>query len=232
MKIYKRFLASFVFTFLVINSSFCQEVNWPSRIRVGFFYDRAENSYHIFEETNYGSYAVVKPHSAVNWGITGSYLVNTNLTIQTGAGLGDYGYDMEYSGASYPKGLYNCKVSYLDVPLQVLYILNPQNKIQLITSAGFCFGFFLYKNFPYYSTGHVQINNKYFDDFDQYAKALYGLTLGGGIRYNSSKRVSLTCQATGKKVINKNTYAYDSWDNEWTHFSSVGFKITLEYNLR
>jgi hypothetical protein len=232
MNFLKLFLS---FLVLLILNSVAHGQDSPrksSRWSIGFVYNRAQNTYNIFEETKYGNFAVVKSHTAHNFGLNSSYQLSNHFSFRAGVGLGDYGYDMEYSGGGFDKGLYKYDVSYLDIPVDLCYVLNPSGTIQFIISTGFSPSFFLYKHYPYYATGHVQIKNKYFDNFDLYSKVLFGLNAGMGVKYNYSRKVSLAILPFGKIVLNKNTFSSIPGDNEWTHFSSIGFRIDLAYKFQ
>jgi hypothetical protein len=234
MKLYHLFFITLLVSLVFPNELFGQTQKQDSRFTIGAFYNPSENTYTIYGKTNYGSDAIVKSHTGHNYGILSSYKLTKILNIQSGVGLSDFGYEMEYSGPYYPKGLYRYNVGYVEVPLEFrMIVTSPTKRLKLIGAIG---GFiaFLTKNKggnPEYLSGTTQIDLKNLDNFDLYAPILGGLNIGAALSYSYSDKINFEFQPTIKVFFNRNTYSYVSGVNEWTHISSTGFRLSINYKL-
>ncbi|NOS55376.1 MAG: outer membrane beta-barrel protein [Cyclobacteriaceae bacterium] len=203
-----------------------------SKYSIGVFYDICQNKYLISGETNLGSLINMAAYASQNFGITVFYSLTPKLKLSSGLGISDFGYQFSYSGARfYPEGTYKYRVSYLELPLDIVLTLRPKRKISIIASTGLSFAFYLNRNNTLYVNSQSKGNYDDFDNFDVYAPMIVAFNAGVGLQYNYSNKISITLQPNVKLSVNKNTYSYLPDDNEWTHFSSSGVKAILIINF-
>jgi hypothetical protein len=225
-----RVLLAFLLCCFPYLGCFAQEKN--SRWRVGLYFEAVENRYSVFGDTNYGSNAITKSHGAYNFGTEVRYALTSWVSLQSGIGLSDLGYDLEYLGSGYPRGTYVHRVTYLDLPIGVqLFFSKTQKHFNFFASAGGVVSFLNGKEKPYLLNGTTALNLSNFDNFDEYAPILYNALIGIGILYNYSTRVSIEVLPIFRFSLNKNTYGYISSDSEWTKFQSSGVKLSIRYKL-
>jgi Outer membrane protein beta-barrel domain len=232
MKLNYHFFIALLVPLIFPSKLFGQIQKQDSRFTLSIFYNPSENRYSIYGETNLGSYATVKSHIGHNYGILSSYKMTKRMGIQSGVGISDFGYEMEYSGPYYPKGLYRYNVGYVEVPLEFrMIVTSPTKRLKLIGSIG---GFiaFLTKSKggnPEYLSGTTQIDLKNLDNFDLYAPILGGLNIGAALSYSYTNKISIEFQPILKVFFNRNTYSFISGDNEWTHIASTGVRLSVNY---
>ena len=226
----------FCFTLIIIftEQASAQMDNPSSRFAIGIFYNPSVNTYSVYGDTNYGSDAAVKSHTGHNYGILGSYKLSTRWSLQSGLGISDFGYEMQYSGRGYPTGLYRFKVGYIEVPLEFrMIVTSPVKRVKLICSIG-AFIAFLTKDkrgSPEFVSGTTQINLTNFDNFSIYAPTLGGVNIGAALSYSYSKKIEFEFQPVAKIFFGKNTYSSIPGDDQWTHISSMGFRFSIGYKI-
>lgn len=208
--------------------------NPSSRFAIGIFYNPSINTYSVYGDTNYGSDAIVKNHTGHNYGILSNYNLSKRWSVQSGVGVSDFGYEMQYSGRGYPNGLYRFKVGYIEVPLEFrMIVTSPVKRLKVIGSIG---GFIAFltkdkRGSPEFISGTTQINLTNFDNFSIYAPILGGLNIGAVLSYSYSNRVEFEFQPVAKIFSGKNTYSSIPGDDQWTHISSIGFRFSIVYKI-
>jgi hypothetical protein len=232
MKLYHLFFITLLVSLVFPNELFGQTQKQDSRFTLGVFYNPSVNTYNVYGDTNYGSDAIVKNHTGHNYGILSSYKITKRLSIQSGVGISDFGYDMEYSGRYYANGLYRYNVGYIEVPIEFkIIVTSPVKRIKLIASLG-TFVAFLTKDkrgSPEYISGTTQTNLTNFDNFSIYAPILGGINVGAALSYSYSDKISFEFQPMGKIFFDKNTYSSIPGDNQWTHISTTGVRLSVNY---
>jgi hypothetical protein len=230
-----RFLLFSLLMVVFVSSKVSGQIAKPdSRFTIGAFYNPSVNSYSVYGDTNYGSDAIVKSHTGHNYGILGSYKMSKRLSIQSGVGISDFGYEMQYSGKYYANGLYRYKVGYIEVPLEFkMIVTSPTKRLKVVGSVG---GFIAFltkdkRGSPEFISGTTQINLMNFDNFDQYTPILGGVNVGVALSYSYTNRIIFEVQPITKIFFGKNTYSFLAGDNEWTHISSTGFRVSVNYKL-
>jgi hypothetical protein len=232
-------LNPFLFLSLSMIATACPELSGQiakqeSRFTIGAFYNPSVNTYSVFGDANYGNDALVKSHTGHNYGILSSYKMSKRISAQSGVGISDFGYEMEYSGRYYSNGLYRYNVGYIEVPLEFRIIATPLVKrLKVVGSIG---GFIAFltkskRGNPEFISGTTQINLTNFDNFSVYAPTIGGLNIGVALSYHYTDKIILEFQPITKIFFGKNTYSPLPGDNEWTHISSTGFRISINYKL-
>lgn len=225
-----RLTITFLIAYFPVLTSWAQDKH--SKWKVGLYFEAVENRYSVFGDTNYGLNALTKSHLAYNFGIDVKYSLDSRICLQSGIGLSDLGYDLEYFGSGYPRGTYIHKVIYLDLPIGVqLFLSKAQKRFNFFVSGGGVVSFLNGKEKPSLVSGSTTLNLSNFDNFDKYAPILYSTFIGIGVTYNYSSKISIEVLPIFRFSLNKNTQGYISSDNEWTKFQSSGLRFSIKYKL-